>query len=145
MERSKSLIKPKVLSVPTQLTKILKEYENIKYYNIINGTMVVVLQINPTKLSRIYDVKIKYKVGKKPIINILNLEIDKEIKLPHTYTNNELCLYYPRNKEWTKYMYLSDTIIPWISEWLYFYQVWEITGEWYGGGIHPTCNKKNRN
>lgn len=140
MGKNKNTIKPKVLSAPMQLIKILKEYKNIKYYNIVNSTMIVILKIRPTELSKLYDVRIKYKVGRKPIINILNLEVNKQVKLPHTYANNELCLYYPKNKEWTKYMYLSDTIIPWISEWIYFYQVWKITGEWCGGGIHPISN-----
>ena len=47
-----------------------------------------------------------------------------------------LCLYYP--SEWNSTMNISDTIIPWISEWLYYFEFWCITGEWYGGGKHPT-------
>jgi len=32
---------------------------------------------------------------------------------------------------------ISNNIMPWISEWLYYYEIWPVTGEWYGGGIHP--------
>ncbi|MGH8092034.1 MAG: hypothetical protein ACREIF_00990 [Chthoniobacterales bacterium] len=32
-------------------------------------------------------------------------------------------------------MRLADTIVPWTSRWLYFYEIWLATGEWMGGGI----------
>ena len=31
---------------------------------------------------------------------------------------------------------ISNTIIPWTIEWLYFYELWLATGEWLGGGEH---------
>ncbi|RUR41861.1 hypothetical protein ELS18_02265 [Clostridium perfringens] len=137
MANKKVIIKPKVITTAMQLAKILKEYKNVKNHKLEKGSLTLTIEIRPTKLSRSYDVNIKYKLGKKPIISIINIDSLKDIKLPHTYKNNELCLYYPKNREWTKYDYISDTIIPWISEWLYFYEVWTITNEWYGGGIHP--------
>jgi hypothetical protein len=38
-------------------------------------------------------------------------------------------------------MLYTETIVPWISEWLMYYELWLSTGEWLGGGIHP--QKKN--
>jgi hypothetical protein len=32
-------------------------------------------------------------------------------------------------------MKIATTIIPWLSLWLYYYEVWHATGEWMGGGI----------
>jgi hypothetical protein len=34
-------------------------------------------------------------------------------------------------------MFLADTVVPWTSEWLFFYEVWHATGLWLGGGTHP--------
>jgi hypothetical protein len=34
-------------------------------------------------------------------------------------------------------MSIAETIIPWTSEWLYFYELWVFTGEWHGGGHAP--------
>jgi hypothetical protein len=48
-----------------------------------------------------------------------------------------LCLYHPREKSWHNELLLSEVIVPWISEWLLFYEIWSITGEWKGGGSHP--------
>ena len=40
---------------------------------------------------------------------------------------------------------IADTIIPWVIEWIYFYELWKITGAWKGGGDHPTAkDRRNR-
>ena len=68
-------------------------------------------------------------------------KIDDE-DFPHNYgidsENNmvQICLY--RYREFTKDKFLANTIIPWTVEWLYFYEIWLATGEWCGGGEHPS-------
>lgn len=60
--------------------------------------------------------------------------------LPHVYWRNNrpfLCLFDPAQKEWNAGMAISGTIVPWISDWLYFYETWSLTGKWLGGGRHP--------
>lgn len=52
--------------------------------------------------------------------------------LPHVYENDRLCLYTPG--EWYPTMWLSQTILPWTSEWLFHYEVWRTTDRWVGGG-----------
>jgi hypothetical protein len=39
-------------------------------------------------------------------------------------------------------MKLSETIIPWLSLWLTFYEMWRVTGEWDGGGITHDGSKE---
>ena len=34
-------------------------------------------------------------------------------------------------------MSIADTIVPWTAEWLVHYEIWLVTGEWYGGGDWP--------
>jgi hypothetical protein len=48
-----------------------------------------------------------------------------------------LCLYDPAAGEWSPEAYIAETIIPWTIEWLYWFEVWLLTGEWKGGGRHP--------
>ena len=100
--------------------------------------------IIPTELSRVYTVRLCYKLGKSPRINVLEpkLTAPEGRILPHIYPGKRLCLHYPGNVDWREDMFLSETIVPWISEWLYFYEIWLVTGKWYGGGMHP--RRKNR-
>jgi len=97
-------------------------------------------EITPTPLSKNYKVKLTYTRGNGPKVYVLEPTLELATgttSLPHVYSNSEqrLCLYYPKFKEWTPSQYFVNTIIPWISEWLEHYEIWLVTGEWHGGGI----------
>lgn len=99
--------------------------------------------IQPTARSERYKVQIKYYFKEAPEIKVLEPGLITNFngdKIPHVYSGNELCLYQPRYREFTASDYISDTIIPWTSLWLYHYEVWHMTGEWKGGGEHPITN-----
>ena len=97
--------------------------------------------ITPSPLSCTYEIKLIYIKGEQPNIFVLNPKLSlhpNEKKLPHVYDNEKqwLCLYYRKAREWNSSMLLTETVIPWTSEWLYHYEIWLATGEWHGGGIH---------
>jgi hypothetical protein len=51
------------------------------------------------------------------------------------FPSDDLCLYYD---EFDGGQHLiADTVVPWISEWLFHYELWLSTGSWHGGGVHP--------
>lgn len=107
------------------------------------GELVITGIIQPTHMSRKYDIRITYVISKIPKVEIINPKLeDSTCKLPHVYKNNELCLFYPKYKEWTKYEYIAEKIIPWTTLWLYYYEVWKITGIWEGGGKHLNSSNK---
>jgi hypothetical protein len=58
-------------------------------------------------------------------------------KLPHVFGNGQgdLCIHV--KSDWNPGMLIADTIMPWLSQWLYFYEVWRQTGAWIGKGTHP--------
>jgi len=39
-------------------------------------------------------------------------------------------------------MRTDETIVPRTSLWLFYYEVWFLAGEWYGGGKHPEKGKE---
>lgn len=93
----------------------------------------------PSPLSASYVVQIRY-VRKKGIkVYVLDpkpLQLAKgHSSLPHVYSHEhqELCLYH--GNEWHPGMFYTQTIVPWIVEWLNHYEVWVATGNWHGGGI----------
>lgn len=113
---------------------------------VINETMnslIWEVRLQPTELSRIYTIKLKYRVGESPKVFVTNpfpLERypGKDL-LEHVYSTakQELCLYMNGTGEWTSQKIIAKTIIPWAAEWLQFYELWLATGEWYGEGLHP--------
>jgi hypothetical protein len=40
-------------------------------------------------------------------------------------------------------MRIADTIVPWLILWLFYYEIWHVTGEWKGGGVHPPSPKRD--
>jgi len=94
--------------------------------------------VKPSELSDTYTVQISYVPPKRPDIHVVDppLQLHPDHKrLPHVYTGNSLCLY--TFGEWHPGLYIADTIIPWISLWLFFYEIWILTGNWKGGGTNP--------
>lgn len=143
MENKKIYFKPKIISLAQQANMIKIVYPNMDFNITPNGELIISGIIKPTPLSREYTIRISYIIGNFPVVEIINPKLDKvSSKLPHVYKDNNLCLFYPKNKEWTKYDYIADKIIPWTSLWLYYYEVWKITGKWEGGGKHPELNKR---
>lgn len=64
--------------------------------------------------------------------------------LPHVYYSHPraqcggpfLCLFDDTANEWTPEDLLSNTTIPWASNWLSCYESWLVTGKWFGTGKH---------
>ncbi|HLR70454.1 hypothetical protein [Pseudogracilibacillus sp. ICA-222130] len=104
-------------------------------------------KLQPTPLSKSYLVEITYSLGMlQPKVLVLDppLENRGEEKIPHVYPGNKLCLFRPKKKEWTKQMVIAETIVPWTTLWLYYYEMWHATGKWLGGGEHPIIRKRKK-
>lgn len=102
---------------------------------------IAVGSVRPDGLSCEYRVQVSY-AGKEPKVRVLDPPLrdrgDGQV-IPHTYEGDLLCLYRPKYEEWNPSLLIAETIIPWISEWLYFYEVWLVAGIWLGGGEHPNA------
>lgn len=96
--------------------------------------------IQPTVLSDQYDIRINYRLDSAPKVKVLSPMLKRgpnDEPIPHLYSCGSLCLYLPRTNEWTPDMSIAATIIPWTYLWLGFYEFWQATGSWKGGGEHP--------
>lgn len=93
----------------------------------------------PAPLARDYEIKMTYKLEKVPRVSVLSPKIERrDGRLPkHLYEGEYLCLYDPKNGDWSRSMLLARTIIPWTSEWLANYEVWLASGIWYADQVSP--------
>lgn len=94
----------------------------------------------PHALGDIYLIRVSYTIGRRPVIAILRPQLKLaagKARLPHVYREGQMdiCVHLP--EEWTPSRFIADTIMPWISQWLRFYEVWQQTGSWEGEGTHP--------
>jgi len=94
-------------------------------------------RFQPTPISANYLVRIEYSLedgrGPRVFVESPQLEVRPgEKSLPHVYAGDRLCLNLPG--EWKSDESIAKTTVPWISEWLFYYEIWRSTGEWKGGG-----------
>jgi hypothetical protein len=95
---------------------------------------------HPALLSDVYRIRVTYVSPSRPIISVVTPKLklaEGAKKLPHVHKGGQadICVHQP--SEWNANMIIADTIMPWISQWLYFYEVWAQTGHWEGKGTHP--------
>ncbi len=108
------------------------------------------IQLQPTELSRVYTIKLMYKVGEFPRVFVTDpFPLDRypgKDFLVHVYSTckQELCLFMRGAGEWSRQRMIAKTVIPWAAEWLQFYELWLATGEWYGEGMHPQVKDKKK-
>ena len=87
-------------------------------------------------VSQIYEISYKVEItftsfSSDPKVRISDPVIPKEV--PHLNSDGSLCLYKPTQINWSSLLFRIDShIIPWTATWLYFYEVWEKTGDWKG-------------
>ena len=104
-------------------------------------------RVQPSPLSDTYTVRVRYEKYKGPRILVISPVLrlrEGAASIPHTYVGNKLCLYYPDYEEWSSDKYIAETIVPWVSLWLLYYEGWLATGEWLGGGIEHGGGSKTQ-
>lgn len=108
-----------------------------------NGELRCVGELRPTSTSDCYTIEIFYRIPVRPRIRVLSPELRLAQgckRLPHVFAGNQLCLYL--GGEWRPDLAISRLMIPWVSEWLAYYEDWLVTSEWFGGGHEPIVGKK---
>lgn len=107
-------------------------------------------RLTPGPFSRVYTCLLKVRPdGKMPDLIVLEPDLYSLAggrAPPHIYRHDgpgaKLCLWWPKQREWMPQMQLSETYIPWASEWLWYFEDWLATDEWAGGGEHPAPKRK---
>lgn len=132
--------KDKKMPIPSQANAIRKLYPSWDV-SCRGGKLICRGNVKASIWGPEYNVRVIYEHKyKRPLVNLISPKIKRRNgKLPpHLLKKECLCLYYPKFNEWTKVEFIADTIIPWISLWLYYYEHWLEYGKWLGGGTkHP--------
>ncbi|MGN7884922.1 hypothetical protein [Dyadobacter sp. 22481] len=136
------MIKAKSLGIAAQAFGIRQLTPDSKIVIERDYRLTWTYEISPSPLGDRYGVKVIYAISESPkayVVTPKPLTLAKgKLALPHCYNQKEqlLCLYYPDGRQWNSTMSLAKTVIPWMYDWLYHYEIWVGTGEWNGGGVH---------
>ncbi len=143
----------KKITLAEQMLALRQSYPGAECFIVGHKKLVWKGALRPSALSNTYPVVLECSIGYKPKVFVSGDGIKKidEPGFPHIFHRDreknkiELCLCY--GDDFTSDMLIAETYIPWAIEWLYYYEIWLVTGEWCGGGIHPISPKdksKNR-
>lgn len=130
-----------------QIMTLKVKYSKVSYHLCKDHRRIdTYISLKPTEDSQSYKLKISASVDSTivsiyPVKPYIGREING-IKVPHMYSDGSLCLFYPGYDEWKYSDSWAETLIPWASLWLYYYELWLMTGEWIGGGIHENSKKQ---
>jgi len=108
-----------------------------RVYGLSQGYEVSILYVR-----RHFQSGFEYAHAWFPEVRILSPSIDRRAEdpdtpIPHVYDELDdpnLCLFDPAFGGWDASQPIAATTVPWIAEWLRFYEAWHATGIWYGGG-----------
>ena len=96
-----------------------------------NRHLYCIGNVTPYEGGNTYRITIDYTPPLAPRVRILKPSIDPKHEI-HMYRSGDLCLFDPRESPWKSHYNISDKTIPWIAEWLIFYELFLLTGEWKG-------------
>lgn len=130
-----------IIKIGAQILLMSKEFPFFKCTYFRGKCAIWKGKVRPDVLSREYTVNLSYAEGEAiPKVQIIFPELTHKYgKIPHIYSDTGgLCLFYlgddNEDKIWRPNKPLT-MIVPWILLWLIFYEVFEVTGKWEGGGI----------
>lgn len=109
----------------------LEKYFNFIRCKIDKGKLICKGKVKPNGCKEEYSFSIHYKPEKPPKFYITNPKIAYNKEL-HMYKEGNLCLYFPDDMPWSDNISIAKKMIPWLIEWIIFYELWLITGMWFG-------------
>jgi hypothetical protein len=95
-----------------------------------NGTLICTGELQPENCDK-YKIRIEFREGFMPNVFIVSPFITPKSEI-HMYSEGCLCLFYPKEFKWMNTTKIADFTIPWIVEWILFYELWKVTGQWEG-------------
>lgn len=126
--------------------KLMQKHYNFLDYKINDNVLICSGWIINADYENRYKVEIRCVAGYEPHCKILQpAEIipSKEI---HMYENHSLCLHYPKDMNWNGWTLIYKYTIPWVSEWIHYYELYLVNGgKWEGpeSPVHFTEEDKN--
>lgn len=135
----------------------LNMYKNLLQLSKLEGCQIVTKKRNSFSAELLirngrYKIRLDYYVQSSPDVYVVSPVIDMSSSLDiHTFGLKyhgaykkelpRLCLTHYDSDKWNSAIMLTESYIPWAIEWTEFYELWLLTGTWYGGGVHPGGEK----
>jgi hypothetical protein len=129
-----------------QLQAMRKQWPDFAGKKLGDGTLVWRGPLRPK--AQIYEVFLFWKPRAMmlPYVTVVEPELEPRpdgtfAAIPHLIydrtdpTKSGLCLFDPEGGEWSPARLIAETTIHWASEWLFYYELWHLTGTWLAPSV----------
>ena len=129
-----------------QLAAMRRDWPGFFGSRLGDGTTVWIGHLQPQ--AQPYEIEVFWnpKVLDRPYVVVAEPTIEPRHGLafediPHLMfhakepTRSGLCLFDSEGREWTPADLIAETTIVWTAEWLTYYELWHLTGEWLAPGV----------
>ncbi|MBR2536522.1 MAG: hypothetical protein IKE66_10665 [Hyphomicrobium sp.] len=133
-------------SPAAQLRAMSLQWPDFEGEKLPDGTLLWTGPLRPK--AQIYIVSVLWKPGAMflPYVMVRDPKIRPRHEgafdeIPHLIffkddpERSGLCLFDPEGREWCPADLIAETTIPWASEWLLYYELWHLTGEWLAPSV----------
>lgn len=117
-------------SLVLQKFRIRRQFPSLSV-RVRGDRLLCVGSVCPVESGCRYRFELTYRYGSAPEVRILRPHIEPSPDI-HMYKDGTLCLYYWHEQPWKTSHQLHDTLLPWIAEWVLFYEGYQLTGRWLG-------------
>lgn len=132
----------------TEIAAMKKDFPQFRLTQ-MRGEFVWMGCVQPYQNGSTYRLEIRFDGVGYPRVYVRSPQLQLapgQKAVPHVFTDTgSLCLFYPPDGDWKPGDRLAKTILPWAILWLYYYELWLVTGEWFGGGApHASDSEKEQ-
>jgi hypothetical protein len=133
-------------SPDAQLKAMASQWPDFTGKRLADGTLIWIGPLRPK--ARRYFVSVIWKPGVMSLPYVIVDDPPLEPRpggtfpeIPHLIFYAEkpeqsgLCLFDPEGREWTPADLIAETTIWWAAEWLAYYELWHLTGDWLAPGV----------
>jgi hypothetical protein len=113
-----------------QIAAMKTTFPHFRFHATRNGGLVWFGFLQPTPDSPRYPIIVRHEPGKSPRVFVPGHDLDAGCR--HLYPDSSLCLYWPDEWRWGIRESLAASILPWAAFWLFYYELWQTTGQWLG-------------
>lgn len=112
--------------------RLIEQHYDFLKCRIENNVLKCTGWLQPEGCKEAYKIRIEYVVGREPKTTILHPDIQPSAKI-HMYRDRSLCLHYPKDMKWTEQTKVYANTVPWLAEWLVYYELFQLNGgKWIG-------------
>ncbi len=124
--------------------KMLEQYFDFLHCEISSNVLTCSGWISLENVEEKYKIRIEYVAGYEPKVTVLQPKIEPSEEI-HMYRDHSICLHYPPDMPWNERIEVYKFTLPWISEWILFYEIYKITGKWEGKESPNHIKENNKN